>query len=162
MIEFKMSLQGAKELDEALKQLPRATSKAAVRKALLKAAEPLVDLAQALENATPRRTATKDLTPTIEASPKLKRSQQRSRLSTDNDVEIYIGSTAPDAHWKEFGTINQAPMPFMRPAWEATKHEVLRRFSEEIWKNILKSVRTLARKTESGTLGKATKEFLSR
>jgi HK97 gp10 family phage protein len=44
----------------------------------------------------------------------------------ESDVEVFAGATRVDQSiFAEFGTIDQAPQPFMRPAWEAGKRQAL-------------------------------------
>ncbi|WP_274875079.1 hypothetical protein [Sinorhizobium meliloti] len=43
MAGFRVSIEGLKQLDQALAELPKATGKAVLRRTLIKAGEPLAD-----------------------------------------------------------------------------------------------------------------------
>lgn len=147
---------GAKQLENALKQLPKATSKNVLRRALIKAAAPTEAAARAMAPRGP----TGNLQASIDVGTKLKPSQQGARRP---GVEVYVGATAPPgfhAHLIEFGTAKMAARPFMRPAWEQTKDKVLEILSVEVWTAIAKAARTLARKAERGKLSKTARRML--
>jgi HK97 gp10 family phage protein len=71
----------------------------------------------------------------------------------DNSIEgggvtVYVGPRTggggPDGfygHMVEFGTINMAAHPFMRPAIDNTRAEVQRRIGDELWAPIEKAAR---------------------
>lgn len=147
---------GGKELEAALKQLPNATGKGVLRRAIKKASEPTVVAAEALAPRGP----TGNLKASITVNTKLKKSQRTGR---PEGVELFIGAETPKgqhAHLLEFGTVKMPAQPFMRPAWDATKKKVLEAIETEIWKALAKSARTLARKAERGTLSKAARKVL--
>lgn len=162
---FSFELEGVKELDQMLQDLPRAMGKNVLRNALKKAAAPI--LAEAQQN-VPRKTG--KLAKSLAISTNLKRSQRGERLP--GAVEVFVGATAPHAHLVEFGTgprhttggreKGQMPAnPFFRRAWEATKGKALEILLTELREQLLKSVRRLRKKAESGTLGKrAVKDLL--
>jgi HK97 gp10 family phage protein len=147
---------GAKELEQALKQLPKATAKGVLRRALSNAAKPT---AQAAESLAPRG-ATGNLQASIEISTRLKKSQKHGKRT---GVELFIGATTPQgahAHLLEFGTAKMSAQPFLRPAWDSTQQQVLESIKSEVWKALAKSARTLARKAERGTLSAAARRAL--
>ena len=148
---------GGKELERALKQLPKATAKNVLRRALRNAAKPTVAAAEAMVPVGP----TGNLKASISINTRLKVSQ-RTGGRTDG-VEIFIGASSPPgyhAHLIEFGTVQMAAQPFMRPAWDSTQQEVLASISDEVWKSLAKSARTLARKAERGTLSRTARRAL--
>lgn len=156
-----MKIQGAilggKELENALKQLPKATGKSVLRRALRNAAKPTALVAESLAPRGP----TGNLQASIEITTRLKKSQQRGGKFPG--VEVYVGASTPTgshAHLIEFGTVKMAAQPFLRPAWDSTKQKVLDAISDEIWKALRKSARTLARKAERGTLSKSARKAL--
>lgn len=154
MVGLTKDIAGAKELDKAFKQLPRATAKSVLRRALKKAAKPTAVAAESLAPLGP----TGNLRASIEVSPRLKKSQRRG--GRPEGVELYIGSTAPHAHLLEFGTVNMPAHPFLRPAWDSTKQRVLDAIESEIWESLSKAARTLAKKAQAGTLGRAARRTL--
>ena len=52
----------------------------------------------------------------------------------------------PQAHLQEFGTKDQPPQPFMRPAWDAEKRGVLEGIKDDLWAEIKKAAARLAKK----------------
>lgn len=158
LVAIKQTLTGARELEAALRQLPRATAKGVLRRALRKAAAPTATVAEALAP----RGATGNLLASIDVRTVLVKSQKKRRPKI-GDVELFIGATTPKgahAHLLEFGTSKMAAQPFLRPAWDSTKQQVLDAIETEIWESLSKAARTLAKKAAAGTLGKAAREAL--
>lgn len=64
------------------------------------------------------------------------------RNSGRSNVEVYFGTSpaAPHAHLIEFGSVNNTPQPFIRPAWEAGKAQVLDDLKASIAAEIAKAV----------------------
>lgn len=149
---------GGKELERALAQLPKATAKSVLRRALRKAAKPTVAAAESMVPVGP----TGNLKASISINTRLKVSQRGG--SRSGGVEIFIGASSPPdyhAHLVEFGTVHMAAQPFMRPAWDSTQQEVLASISAEVWASLAKSARTLARKAERGTLSRTAQRALA-
>lgn len=174
-------IQGAKELDRMLSELPKAMSKAVLRKALVSAGEPIRAEAETMAP----RGRTGKLKKSIVVSTRLRSSQKKDHRRDRTAVEVFVGSTAPCAHLVEFGTGDRSlrtpgpapvggnvlmvkstgrmqPKPFLRPAWEMRKKEALQVLSREIWAELLKAAKRLAKKAEKGTLGKRQQEALRR
>lgn len=148
-------ISGAKELEKALKQLPKSTSKSVLRTALRNAAKPTVNMAKATAPVGP----TGNLRSSITAKTSLSKSQKKRRQKV-GDVEMFIGPTAPHGHLLEFGTVKMAPRPFMRPAWDSTKQEVLDSIEKELWQAISKAASRLAKKAEAGTFSRTARRAL--
>ena len=135
-------LEGFKELEAELEKLATpATRKASARRALKKAAEPMVGVAQG--NAP--RGETGRLAPSISIGTKLsKRQRGLHRKMFRNDraaVEMFIGAgPLSSAHTQEFGTIHHGPQAFLRPAWDAEKGPMLERLKAELWADISRAV----------------------
>jgi len=155
-VGVRSTLTGAKELERALSQLPKSTSKSVLRRALKNAAKPTVVLAESL---APRDTG--KFAESFEIRAQLKKSQKFGRGKI-GDVEMFVGSTDPKAHLIEFGTVKMAPRPTLRPAWDSTKQKVLDAIEREIWESLAKAARTLAKKAQAGTLGKSARKALGR
>lgn len=173
MTGFSLQLTGFKELDDQLQRLTRSTAKAALRRGLGKAAQPLVEKMRA---AAPEDTGA------------LKKSIIASTRSTNGDagkaayaatmraggnraeagmalravnsanagekpsVELFVGVSgrpASVAHLYEFGSQHQPARPFMRPTWDSDKEAMLARIKAELMNDIAK---TIARATRRGTL----------
>lgn len=137
---MKMRIEGLRQVDEALKELPRATSKNVVRRVLRKRAEPMAFLAA---NLAPVDEA--DLANSMEVSTRLDRRQRRGGSRQDR-VEVFVGSSSPLAHLQEFGTRHHAAQPFMRPAFEQLKYRVLDGIQKDLLDEIEKAKARQARK----------------
>jgi HK97 gp10 family phage protein len=136
-------VEGLRELEAALSELPRATGKNVVRRVLLKRAQPVADQ---MRSAAPREFG--NLQTSIGVSTKLSNRQKRQHRKMKADVEVFIGAGAlPQAHLQEFGTFKEPPQPFARPAWDASKNSVLDGIGKDLWAEIEKAAARLARKT---------------
>lgn len=140
-------LEGFKELDKALGQLPKATAKNALKRTLKKAAEPVLD---AIVSHAPRDTGY--LSHSFGISFTLNASQRRlARNETKSFAEIYIGTRRGSfAAFHEFGTVEMQPSPFMRPAWEATQDRALNIIKVELAGEIEKAAKRYAKKLAKG------------
>jgi HK97 gp10 family phage protein len=145
-----VKIQGLKELDRALSELPKATAKNVLRRTLVKASEPMVTEAA---NLAPDRPGTprNNLSTSIVISSKLNKEQKKATRGEEKTfVEMYVGPdvSVPNAHggWHEFGTINHGPQPFMRPAWDSKREVVLDGIAKESWAEIQKAAQRLARR----------------
>lgn len=175
---FKFELKGVKELVNMLTQLPTvAMQKGVVKRALLKAGQPVADEGQM--NATSRKRSFLGgrksgfgrLARSIKVSAKLKGSQNKGKQNRKSALTIYVGSTSPLAHLIEFGTTERktkegasrgfiSPQPFMRPAWDRKKDACLKILAKEMEAELLKAARRLATKAAKGKLGKSAQRGL--
>ena len=142
-----MKVEGLRDLDAALSELPKiTTAKAVVRRVLKKAAEPLRALA---EQTAPRLTGALKIS--IVIGTKLTRRQARmARKEPKSLTEMFIGTSNPAAVPQEFGTQDQKAQPFMRPAWQSTKDQVLTNIGTELGPEIEKTAARLAKKAARG------------
>jgi HK97 gp10 family phage protein len=143
----RIKIEGLKELDSALAQLPRSTGKNVLRKVLKKVAQPIADQASGI---APYKTG--ELQSSIAVSTKLSKRQAKLHRKMFKDdkaaVEMFVGAGAvPQAHLREFGGGPGGPDPFMRPAWDSNKHKVLETIKEDLWNEISKAAARLAKKT---------------
>jgi len=137
-------IKGLRELDKALGELPKATGKNVLRRVGRKNLEPFL-----LNAASRAPIDTMTLVESMGVSSKLSRRQRRlHRKATGKlTVELFAGAgSVPQAHLQEFGTVNQPPQPFMRPAWDSHKQDVLTGIRKDLWIEIKKSADRLARK----------------
>lgn len=142
-------VEGLEETVANMEDLAKATNRNAMRRTLLKAGEPTADTAARL---APEERGV--LAFSIVVSPQLTsrhKSEQRNRAS---EVEVYIGPAGGQgalfyASHVEFGTILTPGQPYMRPAWESTKGQVLglvvSGLSEEVGKAAARAARKVAR-----------------
>lgn len=154
-MSVKMKIEGAGDIERALAELARGTAKGVMRRSMKKALKPVKEAAEASPF-------------TIAVTSKLSDRQQRdARADRARDkLTLYVGpvqedgSDAPHAHLYEFGTAPRyhrksgkyvgAMMadPFMRPAWDANKDQVLAILKKEVWSEIEKTVERVRRKAE--------------
>lgn len=88
---------------------------------------------------------------TLEESIIIGRVSSRHRRHQKSDLEMAVGPRGGKggvayAAQQEFGNINHGAQPFMRPAWDSTKMNVLVTFKEEMWTNIEKALLRHSRK----------------
>lgn len=147
MATTRVKVDGLKELDAALGELPKTTGKAVLRRVLKKAAQPVADAAERL---APRDDGT--LAASIGVSTKLttrqKREHRKMFKSDKASVEMFVGAgKLPQAHIQEFGSETiVTPQPFMRPAWDGNKMAVLEAIKNDLGGEIMKAAQRLARK----------------
>lgn len=141
-MKLTVKMEGLRELDDALGELPKATAKATLRRVLKKAAEPLRRHAEQLAPKLSGALAT-----SIAVGTKLTRRQARmARKAPKSTVEMFIGPNNAAAVPQEFGTHDQRAQPFMRPAWDAEQDTVLVEISTELGGEIERTAARLAKK----------------
>lgn len=143
MPRVKVKIEGLRELDRALGELPKATAKAALRKVLRDAAEPM---AQRMRAGAPFDTYR--LHESIDVSTQLS-SRQRALHKSENKPsfqEMFVGTNNPAGVQQEFGNENHPAQPFARPAWDAEKMPTLQRISDSLWLRISQAAARLARR----------------
>lgn len=80
---------------------------------------------------------------------------QRKQRERESGVEVFAGpGPHPQAVQQEFGNANNAAQPFARPAWDATKGQVLEVVKTELASEILKAARRQARKAARAAGGR--------
>jgi HK97 gp10 family phage protein len=144
-------VEGLKELDRALSEMKTATARGTVRRAMLKALQPMADEASRLAPDDPRTTG-QDLHRSIKVGDALRAG--RSMMTKgfgfgDGQVTVWMGPTRegyPQAIMQEFGTVKQPAQPYMRPAWDAGKTQLLEDFSTNMGAEITKTAERAARK----------------
>ncbi|WP_268890732.1 HK97-gp10 family putative phage morphogenesis protein [Mesorhizobium xinjiangense] len=146
----RVKIDGLKELERALAELPKATGKNVLRRTLRKAAQPVAD---AMRDKAPDdpNTGGNDLRSSIAVSTKLskrQKSQHRKMFKSDKaSVEIFVGAgPLPQAHLQEFGAPQHGPQSFARPAWDANKRQVLDTIKDDLGEEIVKAAKRLAKK----------------
>jgi len=142
MVKVTFKIEGVKELADALvEELPKATATNIQKRALKEAADPIE--ADAKRNA-PVRTGL--LQRRIDVGTKLT-ARQKSQNNKESKVEVYIGPPSMTrAIVAEFGSIHQAPHPFMRPAWDANKRSAFDGIKKILEDEIEKARQRIARK----------------
>jgi HK97 gp10 family phage protein len=140
-------VDGLRELDAALGELPKATAKNTMRRVLRKVAEPMAADMKAMAPVDEG-----DLRDGIGVGTKLTRRQSamhRKMFGSDKaSVEMFVGAGGhPQAHLREFGSDGHAPKPFARPAWDAHQRPMLESIKADLWAEIAKAAARQARKT---------------
>jgi HK97 gp10 family phage protein len=154
MARTTVHVEGLKELEAALNQLPKSTGKAVLRRTLKKAGQPIADNARALAPDDPT-TSGNDLKSSIGVSTKLSKRQasaHRKMFRSDKaSVEMFVGAgPLPQAHNQEFGNVNHGPQSFMRPAWDGNKSRALDIIKTELGDEIMKAAKRLAKRAVRG------------
>lgn len=140
MVTVKM--EGLRDLERALAELPKSTAKATLRRVLKRAAAPVQ---ASMRAKAPKRTH--DLEESIVTGTRLTRRQARAaKQETKHFSEIHVGTSNPAGVPQEFGWTDGAAQPFARPAWEETQDEALKIIGDELGGEIEKSAARLARK----------------
>jgi HK97 gp10 family phage protein len=142
----KVTIEGLKEVDEALKDLPKAVGKNILRRVLRKIAQPMADDMKA---AAPVDEGA--LRNSIGVGTKLTKRQSslHRRMFRDDraSVEMFVGAGGlPQAHLREFGGDNAPAHPFARPAWDGNKDKALATIKNDLWAEIEKAAARAARK----------------
>ena len=147
MAKTTVKIEGLRELDRALGQLPKAVAKSMGRQVLRDAAEPM---ARAARQLAPRDEY--HLYESIDVSTRLNRRQRAMHRETAAETfsEMFVGTNNPAGVQQEFGNERHAAQPFMRPAWDAEKMPTLERISNSLWLRIEQAAARVARKAAKG------------
>lgn len=141
---IQFSVDGTKELENALFELPKATSKNVGRRALIAGAEPMLS---EFKSRAPRLTGY--LIDRSGISTKLSKRQRSEHKAEDDrdNVEMFVGAgPGPQAVQQEFGNKNHPAQPSLTPAFEGNKYKAVEIIGETLWKEIQKAAARLARK----------------
>lgn len=131
-VSFKV--EGFKDIERVLMNLPRATAKASVRRVLKKAGQPIADAAR--DNAPERDGNLKE---SYGVGTRLTK-RQRRLSKKESEVEVYVGPNDPSAIQTEFGNQHQAAEPHLRPAWDAHKLNALQNIRDMLWDDVQRTV----------------------
>jgi hypothetical protein len=157
VIQLTLKIEGAKELEDALRSLGSdPLIRDTLKKAVLYALEPV---ARDARSRARRRTGR--MAEGIDVSTQLSRRQRSGRAKNvgKDGAEAFVGAHpigpavleefgTAERHWKSGKSTGvQSAHPFMRPAWEAGKARVLKDFSDMLWVAIEKAAARQAAKT---------------
>lgn len=142
---------GLQETLEALREFPQATGRNTLRRALLKAAEPVAIAARSYAPDDPK-TAPPDLKRSIAVTTQMT-ARARAQQPKVSEVEVYVGPTRQVgravlnyAATVEFGTYQARPYPYMRPAWDRTKGLVQTLLARELTTEFERTANRLSRR----------------
>lgn len=135
-----MKVEGLKELEKALMELDKHTARKGVaRKVLKKAGQPLAD--EMNRRAPIGNDASEGLHTSYSVSTKLSKRQRKLAKRGKSDVEIYVGTSDPAGVQQEFGNVNHAAQPHVRPAWDGGKNQALETIKDELGAEIINAVK---------------------
>jgi HK97 gp10 family phage protein len=148
MSRVRVKVQGLRELDRALQELKVSTARNVGRRTLRDALEPMAQAA--------RQNVAQDRTGELRESIGVTTGRPRGRGYRRQDrIEAHMGpGQQPQGIQEEFGNRKQSPRPFMRPAWEAGKEQLLEDVKTNLATHIDKATKRAARKAaRQGTKG---------
>ncbi len=163
MARSSVTLRGFRELDRALKDLPKATARGVLVRTAVKAMEPMrrkmAELAPYDEN--DRDGDGRHLRDTIRTqnvAGKVARKLARRFGTVDRDAGVVVltgpapqgGRALTNAYWQEFGTKRMPANAYVRPAADAESDTVFRIVEEELGRQIEKSLSRLAKRAAKG------------
>lgn len=167
-----MKVEGLRELEQALHELPRATGGNVLKRAI---AAPAADFADYLVTVAPspgkigsgklkrsiRVGKPKIITPgkaafaaamqsgsTRAEAAQAARAANAAAGGTGRAAVTSVGPTkqAPEGMWEEFGSVHNTPHPWMRPAWDSKGPGMIGQIRDTLAKEIEKARQRLARK----------------
>lgn len=153
-MKLKFEAKGFKELEQALvSELPKATAKSVLRRTAINAMKHIEARAKQL---APRDEG--DLAESITTKNVKAVRVSRTRYAASKGVAVATGPTGREeggnAAWQEFGTVNMAAQPFMRPAADGESKTVIDDVRTELTSQIEKARKRIASKTAKATKGK--------
>lgn len=146
-------IDGLRELDAALGQLPKATAKGILRRAGIKSLQPMADAARSL---APDDPATgNDLKSSITVGTKLNARQSKMARRADGKafVTVYMGTADPAGVQQEFGNVNHGPQSFMRPAFSREAGNTFKIIGKELGDEITKTAARAAKRAAKKAAG---------
>ncbi len=155
---MKMRVRGLRELDRALAELPKATARNVLKRTARTALEPMRALAEAKAPVL-----SGDLQVSIVLSEKRTRRARKGRPRAirradgsfrgvaQTNYAVALGPASGKgvlnyAALEEFGSANNPPQPFMRPAWDSEKQSSLDRVIEELRSEISRAAERARRR----------------
>jgi hypothetical protein len=137
-------LQGFKELERTLANLPRATAKNVGVRTLKDAARPVDEAASAL---APEDTS--KLESSVVTGTRLT-ARQRGRIISKNYVEMHIGTVLGRGMFTNFGTFKDPPQMWFDRAWAGTQGIALDIIKDRLWQNVERAATRYSKKLARG------------
>lgn len=136
-----VKVEGLRDLERALGELPKSTGKNVLRRVGRAA---LASFDEAWRARAPHLSG--QLEESGGVGSKLTRSQRQAH-ERQSSVEIFAGpGPQPQAVQQEFGNHQHPAQPFMRPAWDETKDQVLEHVKASLGDEIQKAAERLAKR----------------
>lgn len=148
MAKTTVKIEGLKELEKALADLPKATGKATLVKVLKEAGEPLADTMSSLAPKDEYR-----LAESISVGTRLTRRQRslhKAEGGGQDFAEVFVGTSDPAGVQQEFGNERHRAQPFGRPAWDGQKQNVLFIITHRLWVAIEDAAARVAKRAAKG------------
>lgn len=143
-MKLSAKVEGLSDLTFALGELPKATARNTLQRTLKKGGEKVRD---AWAPNVPKLTGHYEHSIIVGPSSKLTSRQKRdAKKEGKYFAEQHVGTSDPAGQQNEFGNIHMAANPSGRPAWEATKEDVLAGIGTDLGTEIEKARARLARK----------------
>lgn len=145
-----MQMTGLRDLERALGEIAKQTTRRAVgRRALRAAGEPILAAMQDKAPDDPKTNGLKDLKSSLAMSVRQKSKRGGTyRPEAPKEVVLHIGPTRhgyPQAVMQEFGTAHHPPQAYIRPAWDAEGGEAAaERIGEALGEEIDKAAKRQA------------------
>jgi HK97 gp10 family phage protein len=139
-----VKIEGLRELDQALSELPKATARNTLQRALKKGAEHVRDVWQP---EVPVLSGHYQHSIIVGPSSKLTGRQKRdAKREGKFFAEMHVGTSDPAGQMLEFGNIHMPANPTARPAWDITQESVLEGIAKDLGDEIEKARARRARK----------------
>lgn len=142
-------VEGLRELDAALGELPKATARNTLVRVGKKRLQPIADRANELAPDDPETPG--GLHTSFKVGTKLSKRQAsqlrrdvRKGLTEKNFAEVYAGTNDPAGIQQEFGNRNHGPQPMLRPAWDEKKGTLLPGIGADLWDEVEKTAKRVA------------------
>lgn len=144
-----VKVEGLRELDAALGELPKATARNTLVRVGKKRLQPIADRANQLAPDDPNtpgglHTSFVVSTKLNKRQASMKRREIRKGITDKNFAEVHAGTNDPAGVQQEFGNQNHGPQPMLRPAWDEGKGGLLPGLGQDLWDEIEKSAKRLA------------------
>ncbi|TZG26504.1 hypothetical protein [Sphingomonas montanisoli] len=145
-----VKLEGFRELEVALKELPKAAGKSVLRRIARRALQLFIEAVRRL--APVGGSADEGRTPGVlresyVIGSRLTRRQRRdAKREGKSSIELYAGTSDPAGVQQEFGNVNHRAQPHARPAWDQTKQDMLDLVGTDLGAEIEKTRTRLAKK----------------
>lgn len=154
-MSMSLKVEGLRELERALAELPRANSRSVSQRAMRAQLKPVAAMANAFWPGS--------ADDVFRVGTRLARGQQRGGgRAGPSEIRMYVGAPGgrfgtPEAHLIEFGTGPRfqkngrytgqvAPTPMLQPAWDANKSGVLSGLAAELRTQLEQHMKRQARK----------------
>lgn len=138
-----IKIEGLKECDAALQELPKSTSRGVLTRVLKKEGQPIANDASRFAPDDPSTHGEANLKTNILV-------QTVPARERESHVEVAIGPSRKAFHgqFQEFGAAQHGPHPFMRPAWDKNVMGVIAGIRDRLADEIEKTRKRIARKAE--------------